>query len=64
MTSDPDARNVQSYISTAVLVVGGTAVLIRSQIGNAMAAGKGIIWSVHQDFNTGAVGWGFSAQSW
>lgn len=64
MSSDPDATQVHNYITSAVVIIGGTAVLIRSQVGNAKAAGKGIIWTIHQDFNTGAVGWGFGAQSW
>lgn len=64
VSNDPDATRVHGYITSAVLIIGGPAMLIRSQIGNAKAAGKGIIWTIHQDFTTGAVGWAFGAQNW
>lgn len=64
MTGDPDATKVHDLTVCAVATLTYTALIYKSNIANAKAAGKGIIWSIHQDFNTGTIGWAFGAQSW
>lgn len=62
MPSDPDANKVHDYITAAVAIVGVSALIYRNLVGNAKAPGTGIVWYIHQDFNTGAVGWAFDSQ--
>lgn len=64
MSGDPDANKAYALTVTAVDIIYWTTVIYKNAIGNAKAAGTGIIWFIHQDFTTGAVGSAFGAQDW
>lgn len=60
--TDPDTTRVHDYITCAVAIVGISALIYSNLVYNAKAPGTGIIWYIHQDYNTGVVGWAFDAQ--
>ncbi len=58
------AEKAIDLIISGAFIVGYTSLIYAYLIENAMAAGKGIIWLITNDYNTGNVGWAFDAQSW
>lgn len=73
LASDPtwnalDYANYQQrtleLITVGVGIVGLGAYLYKNQIITAMSPGYGIQWLIHNDFNSGTIGWAFSAQDW
>ena len=58
------AEKAIDLIISGAFIVGYTSFIYAYLIENAMAAGKGIIWLITNDYNTGNVVWAFDAQSW